>query len=246
MLAFALVLLWHRRQGPAARSGREARETHMDSDFSWTPTAARVLTVTERRAMATLQQALPGFLVLAQVPIARFLRVPPRQSQREWLRRIGHINADLLLCDGGSQVRAVIDIRPPLPTIGSERRHERMVRMLKSAGITTVVWSEDALPGPTEARTMLLPVLTGSFRDGSSLARATALTAHPSGGASPSATTAMPVTPSVHAAQSMSMIPVPEISELLEDGDAAFDAAMEPVPSAMFDDLEPLPGQRPH
>lgn len=249
LLAFALVLL-HRRRGMPADARQ--RDVALDSDFSWTPSAARVLTVTERRAMTTLQRALPGFLVLAQVPISRFLRVPPRQSQREWLRRIGHINADMLLCDGGSQVRAVIDIRPAVPTIGSERRHERMVRMLKAAGIATIVWREDAIPEANEARAMLLPVLTGSFRDGSSLAQAAKRHAPaivvPVPAAAAGAAAARPAMDAgvPDAPGRMNMIPVAEIAELLDEGDAGFDEATEPVPSAMFDDLEPVPGQRPH
>jgi hypothetical protein len=47
----------------------------------------------------------------------------------------------------------------------------------------------------------------------------------------------------------MPLIPVADIAEVLADGDRAaleadFDPRMEPVPSAFFDDLDPLPRQR--
>ena len=45
------------------------------------------------------------------------------------------------------------------------------------------------------------------------------------------------------------LIPVADIAEVLAEGDRAaleadFDPRMEPVPSAFFDDLDPLPRQR--
>ena len=59
-----------------------------------------------------LRSAAPGLMVLAQVPLSRFLRVPTRHSHAEWLQRVGCLSADLLVCDTGSRVLAVVDIRP--------------------------------------------------------------------------------------------------------------------------------------
>jgi hypothetical protein len=60
-----------------------------------------VLTIGERRAYELLRTALPGFLVLAQVPLGRFLRVPTRHSHAEWMQRVGSLSADLLVCNAG-------------------------------------------------------------------------------------------------------------------------------------------------
>lgn len=208
------LLLWRRTQSGARRQA--ARGDALDTVQDWPPEAARVLTIAERRAYDLLRTALPGFLVLAQVPLSRFLRVPTRHSHADWLQRVGSLSADLLVCNGGSRVLAVIDIRPAQQTERSRRRHERMARVLKSAGIEVQVWSEDRLPSAAEVRALLGSVLERS---------------------SGAAAQARP-TPS----RPMPLIPVAEMEELLLHGDAAAqDTSFEPVPSAFFDEFEPVP-----
>jgi hypothetical protein len=108
----------------------------------------------------------------------------------------------------------VIDVRPAEQTERSRRRHERMARVLKAAGIEVQVWSEDRLPTASEVRSLLGSVLERSA------------------GTQPKAASSRP----------MPLIPVAEMEELLLHGDAAAqDTSYEPVPSAFFDDLEPPP-----
>lgn len=209
-LALMLSLLAMRRRRESARPAcREAQDTLQ----RWTPQAARVLTVAERRAHGVLCQALPGFLVLAQVPLARFLRVDPRSA--DWMQHIGGLSADLLLCDSGSRVLAVIDVRASNLSDGGRRRHDRMSRVLRAAGIKVLSWHEDALPDAGTARSQLLPLL-----------------------AAPSAPRATPAKAPV--SRPMPLIPVAEIEEILAAGDIDSGDAMEPVPSAMFEDFEPV------
>jgi hypothetical protein len=206
------LLLWRRSQSGAQRQA--ARRDALDTVQDWPPEAARVLTIAERRAYDLLRNALPGFLVLAQVPLSRFLRVPARHSHAEWMHRVGSLSADLLVCNGGSRVLAVIDIRPADQTERSRRRHERMARVLKAAGIEVQVWSEDRLPSASEVRSLF----------GSVLERSAGVA---------SQTKATPSRP-------MPLIPVAEMEELLLHGDAAAqDTSYEPVPSAFFDEFEP-------
>ncbi len=202
----------HQRRGAA----REA----LDTVASWPPEAARVLTIDERQAYDLLRRAMPGFLVLAQVPLSRFIRVPARHSYTDWLQRVGSLSADLLLCDSGSRVLAVIDIRAVEESARGRRRHERMARVLGSAGVRVHTWREGNLPAVAEVRHALTP-LVGPV----------------SASAKSNSSGAMP------------LIPVPEMAEILAEGDraaleAAWDPAMEPVPSAFFEDLEPAgPGR---
>ncbi len=208
------LLLWHRWQA-GARQAASRRET-LDTVQDWPPEAARVLTIAERQAYDLLRNALPGFVVLAQVPLSRFLRVPTRHSHADWMQRVGSLSADLLVCNAGSRVLAVIDVRPAEQTERSRRRHERMARVLKAAGIEVQVWSEQRLPSAADVRALLGSVLQRSA----------------GAGAQPKATASRP----------MPLIPVAEMEELLMHGDAAAqDTSYEPVPSAFFDDLEPAP-----
>uniref|UniRef100_UPI0031378CB3 hypothetical protein n=1 Tax=Variovorax sp. YR752 TaxID=1884383 RepID=UPI0031378CB3 len=81
----ALVL---RRRG--ASSEQRAKDGgRLDTVVAWPPAATRILTTAERQAYGTLERALPGYMILAQVPLARFLKVPTRYSYAEWLRRLG-------------------------------------------------------------------------------------------------------------------------------------------------------------
>ena len=206
LLLTLLGLRMRQRQGSRSSASRAREE--LDTVAGWPPQSARVLSIHERQAHELLRRALPGFMVLAQVPLSRFLRVPTRHSYSEWLQRVGSLSADLLLCDAGSRVLAVIDIRPPHETERSRRRHERLARVLKAAGVRVHTWREGALPSVSEVRSAL----------GGELAQA---------GTGPKAASSRP----------MPLIPVADIEELLADGDQqAYDAAMEPVPSAFFED----------
>jgi hypothetical protein len=205
-LATALILMLslaaaRRRRGRVAPSAQP-------SERNWTPQAARVLTVAERRAHALLCQVLPGYLVLAQVPLTRFLRA--EGPTHEWLQHVNGLSADLLLCDSGSRVLAVVDVRPNHLSSGSRKRQARMTKLLRDAGIKVLCWDEEALPDLATARQHLLPLLAAP-----SVAREAAT----------------PVS------RPMPLIPV---AEVLADGDAAAQAgdAMEPVNSALFEDFE--------
>jgi hypothetical protein len=59
-----------------AAERQEQPAERMDTLAAWPPEATRVLRSSERVAFSTLKLALPGYMILAQVPIARFLNVP--------------------------------------------------------------------------------------------------------------------------------------------------------------------------
>lgn len=213
-----LVLLWAfaRARGRRERQRRAALDA-LDTVAAWPPEAARVLTVDERQAYELLKRAMPGFMILAQVPLSRFVRVPARHPYAEWLRRAGNLSADLLLCDAGSRVLAVIDIRTAGESERGRKRHERMARVLRAAGLQVFTWREGQLPAAPEVRAVMAK-LVGPL--------APAVPARP-----PSASRPVP------------LIPVPDMAEVLAAGDRAAvdnnDPAHEPVPSAFMDDLEP-------
>jgi hypothetical protein len=211
LLLTLLVMRMRHRQSVSRSAARDALDTVM----GWPPEASRILTINERQAYDLLKRAMPGFLVLAQVPLSRFIRVPSRHSYADWLARVGSLSADLLLCDSGSKVLAVIDIRAQQESDRARRRHERMARVLRSAGVHVFDWREGELPSATEVRHVMARLVGAKVE-----------------------ATGKPIT-----SRPMPLIPVPEMEEILADGDraaaeAAFDPAMEPVPSAFFEELE--------
>lgn len=215
-LILLMLLAVRMRQGSTAVR-RSSRKEATDTVLGWQPEAARVLTANEMEAMAVLSEAMPGHLVLAQVPLSRFLRVPMRNSYSDWLSRVGNLNADLLLCDAHSRVLAVVDVRAPQESERSKRRHERMVRVLRAAGIAVHVWRQEKLPTVADVRAQLDALLSTNR-------------ARPLGAPGAWASTSRPVP----------FIPVPDITELLAEGDARAETAElpEPVASGFFDDLE--------
>ena len=215
LLTLLLVRVRQRISHRRVRRMRRERRDAPDTLAAWTPEAARVLTITERHGYDLLKRAMPGYLVLGQVPLSRFIRVQSRHSYSEWLQRVGALSADLLLCDAGSRVLAVVDIRPATESERSRKRHERMAKVMRAANIQVHVWREGALPTAAEVRTAMAHTMAP----------------------------AAPGLKSTHS-RPMPMIPVAEMSEVLAEGDRAaiegsFDASMEPVPSGYHDEIEP-------
>ncbi len=205
-----LSLLVMRRRSAGRRPSRPSEP----EAAKFTPQAVRVLTSAEREAFKLLTQAMPGAVVLAQVPLTRFLRVQGKQG--DWVRQANGLSADLLLCDAGSRVLVVVNVRSSLASEKSRRRNDSMLRLLKAAGIKVLSWSDAAMPDLPTVRNQLFAVLRagGAVRSSESTSRP------------------------------MPLIPV---AEILEEGDSGAQDAMEPVPSALFDELEPdlpLPGKR--
>ena len=169
LLAVVVVLLaviagggfmWFKREQQRQRPAKQARGgaalDALDTVAAWEPQATRIMTSAERLAYATLLRALPDHLILSQVPLSRFLRVPTRYSYAEWLARVGQLCADLVVCDASSQVLAVVEVRPLSQSERGRKRFDRMGRVLEAAGVPLHVWSEQALPSVTGAREMVL------------------------------------------------------------------------------------------
>lgn len=166
MIAVALVavvtlLLWLRmrrgRQADADNSQPRGLDA-LDTVAAWEPEPSRILTAAERQAYAVLRQAFPDHMVLGQVPLSRFLRVPTRNSYSVWVRRVGHLCADLVVCNRHSEVLAVVEVRsaPDRESPRTAKRHNRMDRVIEAAGIRLHVWREDQIPTISAARTAVL------------------------------------------------------------------------------------------
>jgi hypothetical protein len=218
VLALLITYVLMRRRPSRAKRGA-TRNDALDTVADWPPEAARVMTTPERKAYEITRRALPQLMVLSQVPLSRFLRVPTRHSYSQWVSRVGCLNADLVVCDQGSRVLAVIDVRPAQQSSRARQRHERMSRVLRAAHINVLTWSEGSLPSVAEVRAQMAPLLQDGAQGSMNLS-----------GSRP-----------------MPLIPVAEMEEILARGDAlAQDVAMEPVSSTLFDDLDALPAAGSH
>jgi hypothetical protein len=153
-----LVLLWWWQRTRENRGSAADGSDRLDTLAAWPPKVTRILTSQERLAHNTLLRAFPDHLILAQVPLSRFLRVPTRYSHAEWLRRVGQLCADLVVCDTATQPLAVVIVEPPggAPSDRARARHLRMMRVLRAADVRCFVWVENALPTVEIARASIL------------------------------------------------------------------------------------------
>lgn len=157
--AVAWISRWWAPRRPRHRLDQEGSSTATarsrsknDTVAAWPPQAARVLTDPEAEALDLARRAAPRALVLAQVPLWRFVRVSSRQSYARWLQRVGYINADLLICDAQGTVLAVVDVHREPMSERSQRRHDRLRRVLRATGTPVLVWQQGRLPSLVKVR----------------------------------------------------------------------------------------------
>ena len=208
-IALLMSALWLRRRHAAPRP--DITDDTLDTVQAWPPQAVRVMTLGERQAFEILRRALPGHVVLAQVPLSRFISVPTRFPYAQWLQRAGRLGVDLLVCDFSSRAVAAVEVRTADESARSAKRHQRLVEVLRAAGVTVHEWDEDNLPSVTQARALFLPKAAAAAEE-----------------------EVQAVTPGGRA-----LIPVAEIQELLAEGDTTDYGQLEPVPSGFFEDEDP-------
>jgi hypothetical protein len=204
----AALLTWavlRRRAPPAAVL---QREEGLDTIQAWPPQAVRVMTLGERQAYEVLKRALPGHVILSQVPLSRFISVPTRNPYQLWLQRAGRLAVDLLVCDYSSRAVAAVEVRTADESKRSAKRHQRLMQVLRAAGVQVLEWDEDNLPDVIDARELFMAKSEAKE----------APTKIDSGG--------------------RRLLPVAEIAEVLAHGDATDYGQLEPVPSTFYDDLD--------
>jgi Protein of unknown function (DUF2726) len=229
LVAALLSAWWWLRRRDSVVEEKEAER--IDTLTGWPPQATRVLTTQERIAFGTLVRALPEYMILAQVPLARFVNVPKRNSYADWLRRLGYQCADFVVCDMAAQVIAVVEVQNPQPSERARKRLKRMARTLKAAKLPLLTWTENNLPSADAARDAILPrpVATpvGAMRPG------TATDAEAAAPAATMAATAAGLAPNANPFDESNRDSTQD--ELIE--------LLEPPPSTWFDDLDsdPMP-----
>jgi Protein of unknown function (DUF2726) len=151
-----LSVLWSRRREAGAQ--RAAKQVEfLDTVVAWPPQAVRVMTLPERQSFELLRRAVPRYhMVLAQVPLSRFISVPTANPHIQWLNRAGRLSVDLLVCDSSSRVVAAIEVRSTDESKRSLHRHERLAKVLKAANVPVHVWQDAALPTLRDVRQLFL------------------------------------------------------------------------------------------
>lgn len=237
------------------------------------PSAVRVLTACERQAFDLVREALPRHVVMPQVPLVRYLRVQDKRTEDDWLRGLSMLSADILVCDTSSRPLLAIEVLATKPGTRAQERHERIRQLLEGVGIRVLVWQDERLPAAQDARAQLQAALqadpapalrpapaqdaakaAGSRRIAdAALARVEpelgSLEPARAGEKRPAGVPRQAPAPAASAARNTPtsafapLIPVPEIAELLAEGDeiAARHSRMDPVSLTFFDEFEARP-----
>lgn len=203
-----MTVLWS-RQREAGRQRDAKRLQFLDTVVAWPPQAVRVMTLPERQSFELLRRAVPrNHMVLAQVPLSRFISVPTLNPHTQWLNRAGRLSVDLLVCDSSSRVVAAVEVRSNEESKRTQSRHERLAKVLKAAQVPVHVWQDAALPTLRDVRQLF-------------------------------ATSQREENLATPESDDRRMLPLPEIHEVLADGDEYhLNHRHEPVSSGFFDDLD--------
>jgi hypothetical protein len=211
LLAALLLIatLWWRHRAATPRASVEDPAS-LDTVQAWPPQAVRVMTLGERQAFEVLRRALPGHVVLAQVPLSRFVSVPTRHPYSHWLQRAGRLAPDLLVCDFSSRAIAAVEVRTAEESARAAKRHRRLAEVLSAAGVKVYEWNEDHIPGVAEVRELFQA--RGGAKSGAA--------------------------DKVDPTTGRRLIPVAEIQEILAEGDTTDYGQLEPVPSGFYEDAD--------
>src|SRR6267143_6289718 len=137
-----------------------ARRRRAAGSADWPLYAKKPLSVPEQILYHRLVKTMPDRIVLAQVQLSRVLGVKKGFNFGQWNNRINRLSLDFVVCLKDSTVAAVIELddssHKTQPRAEADRRKEQA---LKSAGVTLIRWSVNALPDESTIRTALSQIV---------------------------------------------------------------------------------------
>lgn len=127
-------------------------------DGVWPFDAKKPLTQPEQILYFRLIEALPDYIVLAQVQLSQLLGVKKGNNHQTWLNRINRMSADFVICNKDLSIVAVIELDD-----ATHQREDRQTKDAKkdkalgAAGIRVVRWQGKAIPDLTTIQGTFVP-----------------------------------------------------------------------------------------
>lgn len=124
----------------------------------WPLYAKKPLSQPEQVLYFRLVQALPEYIVLAQVQLSRLLGVKKGNNYQAWFNRINRMSADFVLCKKDSSIVAVIELDD-----ATHQKEDRKAadakkdKALSSADIRVVRWQAKAIPDVAAIQAEFMP-----------------------------------------------------------------------------------------
>jgi very-short-patch-repair endonuclease len=122
-------------------------------DDIWPFYAKKPLSPPEQVLYFRLVEALPDYIVLAQVQLSRFLGVKKGHNYQSWSNRINRMSADFVICKKDASIVAVIEL--------DDSTHQKLDRQiadskkdkaLEAAAIKVVRWQAKSIPDLLEIK----------------------------------------------------------------------------------------------
>jgi very-short-patch-repair endonuclease len=126
---------------------------NLAGDDIWPFYAKKPLSPPEQILYFRLVEALPDYIVLAQVQLSRFLGVKHGHNYQSWSNRINRMSADFVICKKDASIVAVIEL--------DDSTHQKLDRQiadtkkdkaLEAAAIKVVRWQAKSIPDLTEIK----------------------------------------------------------------------------------------------
>ena len=136
-----------KKDGGRKRAAKAQRTTSDDVNRPWPFYPSYAMTQNEQEVYWKLVQALPDYIVLAQVQASRVLKVKRGENNQAWLNRISRMSYDYLICNKSAYPLLVIELDDSTHERATRQDADRRKEMaLAGAGIKIVRWRKQNVP----------------------------------------------------------------------------------------------------
>ena len=136
-----------KKGGGKKRAAKTQRTASDDVNRSWPFYPSYAMTRNEQEVYWKLVQALPDYIVLAQVQASRVLKVKRGENNQAWLNRISRMSYDYLICNKSAYPLLVIELDDSTHEWASRQDADCCKEMaLAGAGIKIVRWRKQNVP----------------------------------------------------------------------------------------------------
>ena len=145
----------------AAKKGslndRRGKSQLPDFGKKWPYYKKQLLTKPEQVLYFKIVEALPEYLIFAQVQLSQILGVEKGNSYSEWYNRINRMSVDFVVCNKAAEIVALIELDDSSHEKEDRKEADRKKdKACKDAGIRIIRWNVKAIPDKAEIRKTVL------------------------------------------------------------------------------------------
>ena len=149
-MGFLLRLLTKKKGKPFG-----SRRENLLPDYSkkWPYYKKQLLTKPEQILYFKILEALPEYLIFAQVQLSQILGVEKGYSYSEWYNRINRMSVDFVVCNKAAEIVALIELDDSTHEKEDRKEADRKKdKACKDAGIRLIRWNVKAIPDKAQIR----------------------------------------------------------------------------------------------